>query len=193
MPMFIITIKIPYEAIQSPNDYHKIIHTIFHKPTDKVPTPIFRVIHEDFDGITLNVYNDNVPTSKYVIESKECTPEYIKSITINNELNIAFNYAAIKQVNGKCISFNKNTESAEICKKVSAILLKNGCSISKITYNHSGIMNDMEHFNKFPYGNVNAHVTITDYDAFIQLLIHGIGRKKYLGFGYIYATKEDVQ
>lgn len=184
--MFIITIKVPYNEITSPNDYHKIIHTIFHKPTDNIKTPTFSVINEDFDGITINVYNDIVPVnSKYVIDYKEFTIDYLKSIATNNELSIEFKYAAIKQYKGKCISFNKQTERVDICEKVSRILSENGCNISTINYNHIDVMKDDHHLNTFPYGSVNAKVSINNYENFLNLLLNGIGRKKYLGLGFI--------
>ena len=46
-------------------------------------------------------------------------------------------------------------------------------------------MKDDHHLNTFPYGSVNAKVSINNYENFLNLLLNGIGRKKYLGLGFI--------
>ena len=87
--MFIITIKVPYNEITSPNDYHKIIHTIFHKPTDNIKTPTFSVINEDFDGININVYNDY---DNYFRIMLHIDPEFLKYFILKSLVELDLNY-----------------------------------------------------------------------------------------------------
>lgn len=182
--MFLTTLKFEYDTITSPNDIHKLIHKVFHFPDEQKKVPVFRIVSESFDGIIVDVYSEQKPIADtYVIESKEFLFNSIELI------NIQFKYAAVKQKNGKCISYDRKTENAEICTKVRNILNTNGCKVTEISYVHEGIMNDSEHNTKFPYGVVSSNITVIDNDLFKRCLLTGIGRKKYLGLGFINVSK----
>ena len=168
--MFITLLKA--DGVKTINDYHKILHKVFHTADQKASCPRYTA-----DGSMLYVQSSEKPlTDKCVLASTETS---VPTGSVIIEMTIA----SVVRVNGKNHAINPGDYGTKLRAKFRKYMDSIGITVVEDTFAPCGFVVDMDHKSRLPKCRIVAKCECDDADVLEKFAVTGYGRAKYLGLG----------